>query len=296
MNNIFSKLFLIITILVLAISCNQKAEKSETTTTTKDAFTTRFYSKIVADTFSISVKLPNDYDKKEKYPIVYVLDANIYFDILNTTINRYNEIGSAPSVILVGIGYKNFEAMDSLRNRDDTYPIANAEYEMSVSGGADKFLGFITTELIPHIDKEYKTDTTKRVLMGHSLGGYFTSYALLQNVLGRQNSFSAFIAASPSIHYNNFYLLNQFKTVAQQQNRNKVKVYFTFGELEDKEDEDEPNSKKVGEVAKELTTLLGEKQSNNLDFKCDIFSNLAHMDTPIPSFLKGLQWTLQTNE
>ncbi len=297
MTKLFSKYFSIIAVLVLTISCNQKKENSETESIVKENNTTRFYSKAVGDTFSISVRLPNDYNPKEKYPVAYVLDANIYFDIIATTINKYNELGLAPSAILVGIGYKDLQTLDSLRNRDDTYPIANAEYEMTVSGGADKFLSFINTELVPHIDTEYKTDTTKRVLMGHSLGGYFTSYALLQNVLGRQNSFSGFIAASPSLHYNKYYLLDQFKTIAQQQSgNNKVKAYFTFGELEDKEDEDEPNSKKIGEVAKEMTTFLAEKQSKSLDFKCDIFSNLAHMDTPIPSFIKGLQWTLQTNK
>ena len=133
--------------------------------------------------------------------------------------------------------------------------------------------------------------------MGHSLGGYLTSYALLQNLRDRQNNFSGFIAASPSLHYNKYYLLDQFRIVAQQQNKNnETKAYFTFGELEDKEDEDEPNVKKVGEVAKELTTLLSENQSKSLNFKCDIFSNLAHMDTPIPSFIKGLQWTLEANK
>ena len=84
--------------------------------------------------------------------MVYVLDANLYFDIIATTIDKYAQVGLAPNVILVGIGYRDFPTMDSLRNRDDTYPLAIPEYEMSTSGGADKFLSFIDHELIPQID------------------------------------------------------------------------------------------------------------------------------------------------
>lgn len=290
-----AKLFsTLITFLILAVSCNPKTEKIEIRDKSKSTGETYFYSKIVADTFTISVKLPNQYNSSEKYPVVYILDANIYFDILGTVIKKYNELDLLPPVILVGIGYKDIQSLDSLRNRDDTFPVANAEYEMPVSGGADKFLSFINTELIPYIDLTYTTDTTKRVLMGHSLGGYFTSFALLQNIRGRQNKFNYFIAASPSVHYNKYYLLDQLKAAEQQPAiQNNTKVYITFGQLEDVEDEDDHNLKKVGEVSDELKVLLGKR---HLAVKCDIFSNLAHMDTPIPTFIKGLQWVFQEDK
>jgi predicted alpha/beta superfamily hydrolase len=138
---------------------------------------------------------------------------------------------TTPSIILVGIGYKDFSALDSLRrNRDDTCPTAIPEYEMSVSGGAHKFLSFINNELVPKIDKEYKVDTSKRILMGHSLGAYFIVYTLLQDLMGKSNSFSSYIAASPSIHYNKYYLLSHLKEIATQKDRRKkVKTYITFG-------------------------------------------------------------------
>lgn len=50
-----------------------------------------------------------------------------------------------PSVVLAGIGYKDFTTIDSLRNRDNNCSTAIPEYEMSVSGAADKFLSFINT-------------------------------------------------------------------------------------------------------------------------------------------------------
>src|SRR5688572_3446186 len=197
-------------LLFFIISCTQNPGKKQQVTKMEGNGVTRLYSESVADSFSIFVNLPDGYssEQKTKYPVVYLLDANLYFDIMATTLNKYSEVGLAPSVILVGIGYKDFPTMDSLRNRDDTYPLAIPEYEMTVSGGADKFLSFIDNELAPYIENKYRTDTSKSTLMGHSLGGYFTSYALLQNLLGKSKSLSNYIAASPSLHYNHYYLLN----------------------------------------------------------------------------------------
>lgn len=257
--------------------------------------TTRFYSKAVADTFSIFINLPNDYNpqQKKKYPVIYLLDANLYFDIIATTINKYSEVGLSPSAILVGIGYKDFPTMDSLRNRDDTYPVAIPEYEMSVSGGADKFLEFINNELIPDIDKEYNTDASKRVLMGHSLGGYFTVYALLQDLLGKSENFSSYIAASPSIHYNRYYLLEQLEKATPKIKKNrKIKAYLTYGGQEDDENEGDSSMINLTKLTVQLSKSLSEKQSGYLNYKSDIYSNLGHMDTQLPTFIKGMQWTL----
>ncbi len=290
-----TKCFSFIGLLFLTMACKQNANKKDQTGKVEKQNTFRLYSKNVLDSFSIFVNLPNDYNaqQKEKYPVVYLLDANLYFDILATTINKYSEVGLAPSVILVGIGYKDFPTMDSLRNRDDTYPTAIPEYEMTVSGGADKFLSFINNELIPQIDKEYKTDTSKRVLMGHSLGGYFTVYTILQDLLGKSNSFNSYIAASPSIHYNKYYILSQLKEITTQKNRHKkINTYITFGGQEDAESKTDSSIMKLNDLTNQLSNLFSVKQSDYVIYKSDIFSNLDHMDTQIPTLIKGLQWTL----
>jgi predicted alpha/beta superfamily hydrolase len=253
------------------------------------------YSKGVSDSFEITVNLPNDYkdDHVKKYPVAYLLDANLYFDIIATTLTKYSDVGLAPSVILVGIGYKDFPTMDSLRNRDYTYPMAIPEYEMSVSGGAPKFSSFINQELIPEIDKKYKTDTSKRVLMGHSLGGYFTLYSLLEKLSGKKNGFNGYIAASPSLHYNRFWLLNHLKENHNaNDNREKLKIYITYGGMEDAESEGDSTSMKLDELIHQLTGLFAREQYDHVTFKSDIYSNLDHMDTQFPTFIKGLQWEL----
>jgi predicted alpha/beta superfamily hydrolase len=103
-----TKYLLLIVLPFLTITCSEKANKKEQEYKTDKGNTFRMYSKNVSDTFTITVNLPNDYKEQqsEKYPVVYLLDANLYFDIIATTLNKYSDVGLAPSVILVGIGYK----------------------------------------------------------------------------------------------------------------------------------------------------------------------------------------------
>jgi uncharacterized protein len=292
------KHIVIVLIALFAISCTNNQKNNIHQNDVQINKQERLYSKQISDSFNLFISLPEDYNPSDTnyYKVVYLLDANIYFDIVSSIIHRYSEIGLAPKVILVGIGYKDFPTLDSLRNRDDTYPIAIPEYQMSVSGGANNFLSFISNELIPHIDKLYKTDTSKRVLMGHSLGGYFCLYTFLQTLKGNNNSFTDFIAASPSIHYNKYYLLTEFKNLLNMQKTNSLKTYISFGGMEDDENKDDSLMRKNQETVSELKKILQTNQQKEIQYKADIFSNLGHMDTPLPTFIKGLQWEFSSDK
>jgi predicted alpha/beta superfamily hydrolase len=274
-------------LLWLMVSCQPQQDQHQVSNDQPGV--TRMYAKAVGDSFSIYVQLPADYlpGQRERYPVVYMLDANLYYDIMATTLQKYATVGLAPNVILVGIGYKDFMEMDSLRNRDDTYPVAIPEYEMSVSGGADKFLSFINNELISHIDATYQTDTTKRVLMGHSLGGYFTMYAFWQDLLGN-SKIHTYIAASPSLHYNNYYLLDELTAAAtHQEAAHKRTLYLTYGGLENGED---TSVMTLNKLSARLAGIFSARSADSIRYKSDIYSNLDHMDTQLPTFIKGLQW------
>jgi predicted alpha/beta superfamily hydrolase len=186
--------------------------------------TTRLFSKNVNDTFSLFIDLPKDYAKYKgkTYPTLFLLDANFYFDIINTSIKRIDQANKLTEPIVIGIGYKNFMENDSLRDRDYSYPKALAEDSFLVSGGAHQFLAFIEKELIPYIDKNFRTDTSNRTLMGHSLGGYFSLFALQQNQQEKTAAFKNYVAASPSLDYHNQFLLSQFKNIpASSSDKNK---------------------------------------------------------------------------
>lgn len=287
------KLIFICLVSISVVSCGSRGQKDRTKN--DGGFTeTKFYSKDIKDTFSVFVSVPEKaVSAGEKYPVVYLLDANLYFDIMATTFKKYSEAGLLRPAILVGIGYKDFKNMDSLRTRDLTYPVAIPEYEMTSSGKADKFLAFIKKEIIPSIDKNYSSDKKNRVLMGHSLGGYFTLYALNQGLVNKDSTFNSYIAASPSLEYNHNYILDQFDRMEAEGN-SPTKAYITFGGLEDAEDGGDPSESKTSDLLSYLTLSL--KSKKNMHCRGDVYSNLGHMDTPLPSFVRGLQWALNMTE
>ncbi len=261
---------------------------------TDETLLLRRYSTQVGDSFSIFVHLPAGYDAgaHNNYPVVYLLDANFYFDMVAPIVTKYAEVGMLPPLILVGIGYRDFTEMDSLRDRDFTYPKTKAASGFTISGGGEKFLAFLERQVMPEVESRFRADTTKRVLAGHSLGGYFTAYALLRHLSSGRLRFSYYIAASPALDYNHYWLLGQMKQLpAHSTAGKKTGLYITYGSLEDAEDADMPGHIKWAQVAGKVGTFTRPR----LKYKTELFSNLRHMDTPIPTFIKGLQQALYTD-
>jgi len=270
--------YLIISFFLVLIGCQSPKADSAEKRSLIDSF--KMTSVNVKDDFNIKVSLPEEYDTSGNiYPVIFLLDANLYFDTFAQALRDYANVGLAPQTILVGIGYKDIPAMDSLRQRDYTYPTAKMEYEMSASGGADQFLSFIEKELYGRISKSYRIDSTNVVLYGHSLGGYFTLYSFLKGSSASVSKINKFIAASPSLHYNDYYLLSLTRQY-KKNSSNPAKVYITYGGLENTDD---AIGLRLEEIADTLYKNIGRE---NLIF--DIYSNLGHMDIQFPTFFKGL--------
>lgn len=240
-------------------------------------------SKVIGQDYYIYVNLPKGYKQNQSvnYPVIYLLDGNAYFDHIKNYVqesSEKNKLEKEP--IIVGIGYKDAYFMDSLRIRDYTYPKALALDSFSTSGGADLFYSFISTELIPHMDRNYRTDTTSRTIMGHSFGGYFSLYALLREMESADSKhqvFSNYISASPSINYYNNYIIAVLEKLEKQKSDTLVKkrgLYVTMGS---NELEGEMNQL-FGMLKKTLNTY------RSLHLQTRVYKNMDHIDTAIPSF------------
>ena len=276
MQKIFTLLFIVISV----NACSEKNKNQTADNTLTKTFTV--YSNAVQDSFVISVQLPENYhkDSAAKYPVVFLLDANFHFPILAATLRQCEDAEFLPPLILVGIGYKSFELWDSLRVRDFMYPAALPSDEINASGGGKKFDEFIITQLIPYIDSNYRTDKSNRSLLGHSFGGYFSLYALLNQLQTNRNDFKNFVAASPSLWYNNFYL-NQLTTLLKTKNKDSLSIFMSVGGLEDSTWNISPVKKMGNEII--------HADIKQLHLKYSVFNDLGHMEVAELSFLKGLQ-------
>ncbi|PRY41834.1 hypothetical protein CLV58_10533 [Spirosoma oryzae] len=244
------------------------------------------YSKAVKDSLYVQTQLPLEYgdSSSKRYPVVVVLDGNFHFPMLAASIRQYEKAGLLPPLIVIGVGYKSLATMDSLRVRDYLYPAALPSDELKATGGGELFRQFLSRELLPSIDSTYRTTTQNRTLLGHSFGGYFALYTLLNQANRKTRDFQNFVAASPSVWYHNFYL-NQLPTQLNTVNRaDSVRLFITVGGQENAQWDVKP--------VQNLTTAIG--QTGNVGLAGGVYNQLGHMDTGQLSFVKGLQYFYQS--
>jgi predicted alpha/beta superfamily hydrolase len=139
---------------------------------------TEFQSTVMAEKRRIIVHLPLNYFKEtdKKYPVMYVLDGTSQDQHTSDKISVLAAANLMPECIVVGILNSKGN-----RNRDQTPPFMQTETEDSKSpfGEAGLFLSFIEKELIPKIEQSYRSNGY-RTLSGHSRGGLFVLYSLLE--------------------------------------------------------------------------------------------------------------------
>ncbi|NOR21606.1 MAG: tetratricopeptide repeat protein [Candidatus Aminicenantes bacterium] len=132
----------------------------------------KLHSKILNEDRILLVNLPEGYNETtNSYPVLYILyggQPQGYFAEAVHIVNRLNEASRIPSMIIVGV--KNTD-----RYRDCLPINRNGE-----PGGADNFLKFFIEELIPFVDKSYRTKNF-RILLGPQAGAAFSVYALMEN-------------------------------------------------------------------------------------------------------------------
>ncbi len=143
-------------------------------------------------TYTMTVFYPDNVFPTTPVPVVYVLDGFWWSNMAAGVISDLSGNGKIPKCLMVSLDYKKGDGVYA-RSKDLVYPGEGVQEPAE----ADKFFRFLKTELLPQVEANYNCDTTQRVLFGHSLGGLFTLYSLLDNAANPL--FKKCIAASCSI-------------------------------------------------------------------------------------------------
>jgi len=211
----------------------------------------------------------------ERYPVVYILDAQWDFPMVTGIYGGLNYDEFMPNVILVGITY-NGESPDygTLRAMDMT---PTSVEHVPGSGRAPRFLAFIKEELIPFIESKYNADPAGRTLMGSSYGGLFTLYALFHE----PDLFDRYVAPSSALHWDNGIIFQYEEALAQERSDLPIRLFLTAGEYE-------------GEgMIKPMKTLEQTMTSRNypsLRMKTDVVKSIRHASIKPESFTRGLSF------
>lgn len=248
------------------------------------------FSKSLQEYRRIYVQLPENYDpaNNQKYPIVYILDGEVLLPTVYNVLSFYSG-GFMPEMVIVGI------SNNKNRMRDLTTSKVAEMYGMPFdqdSGDAANFNTFIATELIPFIENKYPA-THFRTLIGHSYGGLYTIYTLLNH----PELFSNYIAIDPSLDWDKQKLIGDAR-VKLSNNSYKGKSLFMSlgGQLHmqnstitiDNVMQDESGFTLFARSNITFSEVVKENANNGLSFDWKFYPNDLHGTISFPSILDGL--------
>ena len=208
-------------------------------------------SKVLMEKRILNIYLPDGYKKTDTttYPVIYLLDGSANEDFIHIVglVQFFNMAINMPPTIIVGIANVD-------RRRDLTFPtqVKDLKKDYPTTGGSQKFIKFIETELQPYIDNSYKTNTQK-IIIGQSLGGLLSVEILLK----KPALFTNYIIVSPSLWWDNESLLKNADSLFARQEDLKLQVYISVG----------TEGKIMEEDAKGIVAVL--KKSNKKNLKLD---------------------------
>ena len=225
----------------------------------------RIDSKTLGETRQMLVRLPASYRTGAKsYPVLYMTDGDANIGHTNAVMEFLVRNNRMPEMIIVGIA-----------NTDRTRDLSPTRIEgRPTSGGADKFLDFIQNELIPTVEKNYRTQPY-RVFAGHSLGGLL----VMHTIFTRPALFNSWIAISPALNWDND-LVNRRAAEFVKQNRtlNGVLV-VTIGE----------EGRDLDREFDELKAIMRSRRPKGLEFVAQKFADEDHGSVVLPSHYFGLR-------
>ncbi|MDT7831095.1 alpha/beta hydrolase-fold protein [Flavobacteriaceae bacterium S356] len=210
------------------------------------------------ETRGVEIYLPPSYQvsNNKKYPVMYVLDGQEYFlhPVAYQRMLRFKD--KSPEFIVVGVN------SDRKKRRKLLYE------------SADSFISFLEKELIPTIDKDYRTlKNSERIYFGWEMAG-----GLGLEVLSSSPSlFSAYFLASPTHFTKNRILnLNEYLSINEAD-----RPYLHFSRA--------PEETYLKRSFHRVDSILKAYHYGNKNYKIDNLLEEDHYSTSLKTINNGLR-------
>lgn len=222
------------------------------------------HSKAINEDRTIWVHTPPEYaTSTDTYPVLYLLDGGSHFKYVSEMVDFLSDFETNFISKMIIFAIPNTE-----RGRDFTPRFDVKE------NGANNFLNFIKDELVPYIDKNYRTQPY-RILEAHSLGGLFGIYA-------NENApdlFQASIFISPALtgDQNREKVMEDFVSYLKKNKQLSRKFFVTIAN-EDKQ--------AINLLTKQLKTFA----PKSFEWSYKEYKDENHFSVPYKSIYDGLRF------
>jgi len=264
----------------------------------------------------IQIALPRSYHQTTKaYPVLWVTDGQQRFD---TAVRAVALAGKhIPEMIVVAIGAPPEDWKESYQRRAydftptqdwrqfDSYDkelvkkawqtidegIRNSGYVVPTNyGGASVFLAFLVDTVRPALAKDYRM-ADSNTLVGHSAGGVFCTFALLQ----APESFDKYLCLSPAVFGGNGFLLRKEVEYARTHADLKADVFVGVGEAEASQIEGMAAVGNVSSAAR-MVEMLNLRRYPSLHLHFRVFQAEEHGTVPPVGMYWGLRALWQSQD
>jgi len=247
---------------------------------------------VVADVFVIHSKILNE-DRKlfiynpdtvggnvlPAYPVLYLLEENDMPMVAGMVkyLSSYNE--QLPAMLVVGIdgnGQRIRDLTPSHSLYDDVGKLdSDPNSWLRPSGGGDRFLRFVREEVMPFVERKYRTAPFK-ILAGHSVGGLTAVHALN----AQPGMFNAYLAVSPSLWWDNGAYL---RSAVQHLPPSGTARKFLFVA-------DSPETGTFPAYMKKFLDVLGAHKAGSFEWEHRFYPNETHGSVAAKSYYDGLRF------
>lgn len=231
-------------------------------------------SKIVNETRIINVWFPADYPTmQDSLPVLYMADGGIKEDFPHIANTIAELIASKKIKPLILVGIENTQ-----RRLDLTGPTVIAkdrEIAPKVSG-SENFRNFINDELVPEINKRYRT-TVEKGIIGESLSGLF----VVETFLTHPEMFDYYIAFDPSMWWNDTYLLKNAAVYLDKFPTTSKRIWFASS-----------NARDIAGAVGKFAKVMENKNLPNVKWKYSPEPKEKHNTIFRATKEKALIWTL----